>query len=84
MVCFTHRDEIILGCKLTENLLCLGEVQSTDFPVDLHDTPELFIIQTLCKLLGESLQHQQHYTTQLLLLLNPTIGIVLSHRVVHK
>lgn len=84
MVCVTHRDEFILGCKPTENLLCLGEVQSTDFPVDLHDAPELFIIQTICKLAGEALQHQQHYTTQLLLLLNPTIGIVLSHRVVNK
>lgn len=83
-MCVTHCDEIILGCKPTENTLCLGEVQSTDFPGDPHDTPELFIIQTLCKPLREYLQHQQHYTTRLLLLLNPTIGIILSHRVVNK
>lgn len=67
-VCVTYSDEIALGSDGTELFLDLGEVQSTDVPVDPHDTFKFSIYQTLCKQLSELLQQQgtTHYTTWLI------------------
>ncbi|TNN48204.1 hypothetical protein EYF80_041563 [Liparis tanakae] len=54
-----NRDEIVLGCKVTEHFRLLGEVQSTDPPVDPHYTFDVGVIQTLRKLLNESLRQQK-------------------------
>lgn len=61
--CVTHSDEIGLGSDTTEHLLLLGEVQSTDVPVDLHSTSEVSIVQALYKLLAEFLQQRKGQKT---------------------
>lgn len=49
----SYGEERVPSLDGAENLLSLGEVQSSDLPGDFNDAPEFFIFQSSYKLVRE-------------------------------